>query len=87
MQVAANGNVSQMDLDSGFLKEWKLLQIEGEEPIEETELDLESRMGAKGKPAADKKKDKPKAGAGGGKATMEEITDNRPRIVSYENNF
>ena len=25
MQVLPNGNVSQMDLDSGFLKEWKLV--------------------------------------------------------------
>jgi hypothetical protein len=52
-------------------------------------MDLESRMGgAKSKPAAtEKKKGAGKPGAAGAKGTMEEITDNRPRIVSYVNDF
>ena len=88
MQVAVDGSVSQMDLDSGFFKDWNLVQIEGEEPVALDE-DEEGKKDAKGKPAAaDKKKAAPgKAGAGGGKQTFEEIADNRPRIVNYTHDF
>ena len=77
-----------MDLDSGFLKDWNLIQIEGEEPIAQLEEDEDLKSPHKGKPAgADKKKAAAKAAGGGGKQTNEEITDNRPRIVNYINDF
>ena len=57
------------------MKEWTLVQIEGEEPVPQTPP--EEEKGAKGgkKPPPAKGGDKKAAGA------LEEITDNRPRIM------
>lgn len=56
--------------DTGNMKDWQLIQIEGEEPVEEAGDD------AKGKKAA---------AAKGGKAggALEEITDDRPREIKF----
>ena len=64
-------------IDTGFLKEWTLVQIEGEEPAEEVPVD--PKAAAKGKAAPAK--------GGKGPPVLEEITDNRPREIKYEKNF
>ena len=79
----ATGEASWPQLDTGFLKEWTLVQIEGEEPIAEQSQETIPPPGGKGAPAkAAPKKPDPKKGAKMG--ALEEITDNRPRIVRYE---
>ena len=76
--VGADGEVTFPITDAGMLKDWNLIQIEGEEPVAvEEEKD---KADAK-KPAAKKGAD-PKKPA----AKLEEITDNRPRQVGYERN-
>lgn len=61
--------------DTGFLKDWNLIQIEGEEPIQQ---EADQQVDNKGKQAAPSKKaPPPKQGAP--KGALEEITDNRPR--------
>ena len=61
------------------MRDWTLLQIEGEEPVSQEVLEeMKGKAGAK-----DKKVDPKKAVAG----KMEEITDNRPRTVQYERDF
>jgi hypothetical protein len=73
-----------LDLDTGFFKDWNLIQIEGEEPVpKDEEVAVAADPKAKAAPAK-KPAGKP---APGGKVTMEEITDNRPRIVSYLKDF
>lgn len=59
-------------LDTGHMKDWNLIQIEGEEPVEEAADDAKG-----GKKAA------PAKGAKGGAGALEEITDNRPREIKY----
>lgn len=70
-------------VDTGFMKDWNLVQIEGETPVqqqpEETSAPQATSKGSK-KPAG---KDAKKAAAG----ALEEITDNRPREVNYTKNF
>jgi hypothetical protein len=69
--------VQQIDreqIDTGFLKEWTLIQIEGEEAVEQV-ADADPKA-AKGK--APPAKAAAKAGA------LEEITDNRPREIKFE---
>lgn len=53
------------------MRDWNLVQIEGEEPVEQ----VEDPNAAKGKPPA---KAPPKAGS-----ALEEISDNRPRIIQF----
>jgi GTP cyclohydrolase III len=67
-----------MSNDSGFLKDWNLIQIEGEEPVEAVVEDIKVK-GGKAPPA--------KAAAKGATTALEEITDNRPRIISFEKKF
>ena len=67
--------------DTGFLKDWNLIQIEGEEPVAVEEEQKAETKDAK-KPPAKKPADTKKGPAG----KLEEITDNRPRQVSYERN-
>ena len=56
------------------MKDWTLIRIEGEEPVEAVQEDTKDKgKGAKA-PAA-------KGGAKGGATTLEEITDNRPREI------
>jgi len=61
------------------MKEWTLIRIEGEEPVEAVQE--ETKAPAKGGKAA------PAKGAAKGGATLEEITDNRPREVQFIKNF
>ena len=61
------------DVDTGLLKEWTLLQIEGEEPVKEEITD--------GRATSPLKKVAPKTSV---KNVAEEITDNRPRTISYK---
>lgn len=72
-------------LDSGFFKDWTLLQIEGEEPkpVEPVAVvDPKSAAAAKKPPPAQAKPD-PKKPAG----ALEEITDNRPRTITLTKDF
>jgi hypothetical protein len=62
-----------VDVDTGLLKEWTLLQIEGEEPVKEEVAD--------GRATSPLKKVAPKTSV---KNVAEEITDNRPRTISYK---
>lgn len=65
------------------MKDWTLIQVEGEPIItatpEEVNAAVIAKGGAKKPPAKDDKKKQT--------AALEEITDNRPRIVSYTKNF
>ena len=58
------------------MKDWNLIQIEGEEPVTEVVEDPKAK-GGKAPPAKEKK----------GGAALEEITDNRPRIINYKKEF
>ena len=58
--------------DTGHLKDWQLVQIEGEDPVAAEEQDPKAK--------APPKKPDPKKGG----SKLEEITDNRPRTVKYE---
>jgi hypothetical protein len=58
--------------DTGFLKDWTLVQIEGEEPVEAS-AEEPVKGGKKGAAPA---KGAPKA-----TSALEEITDNRPRTI------
>ena len=74
----ADGGKEQIDInenDTGFLKDWNLIQIEGEEPVEAVVED----------PKAKGKKDAPAKGKGG--TGLEEITDNRPRIINFVKSY
>lgn len=84
MDIKPDGTVSNNDYDTGFFKEWTLIQIEGEEAVKQEEE--APVVDAKGKAAA-AKKPAPGKPAAGGKVVMEEMTDNRPRTVSYMNDF
>lgn len=83
-----NQDTTQADLvknDSGFLKDWTLLQIEGEEPkpAESAALVDPKAAAAKKAPAPAAKPD-PKKGGG---TALEEITDNRPRTITLTKDF
>jgi hypothetical protein len=70
--------IDKVEQDSGFLKDWNLVQIEGEEPVEApAEGDPKAKAG---------KAPPPKGGAKGGSA-LEEINDNRPRFINFEKKF
>ena len=64
-----------------MLKDWNLVQIEGEEAVAVEEEKAEAKGDGK-KPPAKKPADAKKGPAG----KLEEITDNRPRQVNYERN-
>ena len=68
--------VDTVNTDTGFLKDWNLIQIEGEEPVEAAVEDPK----AKGKAP-------PAKGKGADKGALEDITDNRPRIINFEKKF
>ena len=79
INVAINGDTKEVTfpvVDTGYFKDWNLLQIEGEEPIQQEEVDT------KAKDAAKKKAGGPPAKAAGSK--LEDINDTRPRYVNYE---
>lgn len=72
------------EVDTGFMKDWTLIQIEGEEPVPVTPP--EDDKGGKG--GAAKKAPPPKGGdKKGAPGTLEEITDNRPREIQFVKNF
>ncbi len=71
-------NIDYQTIDSGYLKDWNLLGIEGEEPVAQEEQKAPDPK-AKGKAPA--KPDPKKGGA------LEEITDNRPRTVNFTKDF
>ena len=66
-------DIEKLEIDSGFMKDWTLIQIEGEEPVPQTPP--EEEKGGKG----GKKAPPPKGGDKKAAGTLEEITDNRPR--------
>ena len=81
---AATNEVTFPVIDSGFLRDWSLVQIEGEEPVPEEAPETNTSVPAakgKAKPKVDPKK------AAAQKGMLEEITDNRPRIVKYKYDF
>jgi len=70
--------INKQEIDSGFMKEWTVLKIEGEEKVQE-EVEVDPKAKAKAPPA----KGAPKAATG----ALEEITDNRPRDVQFTKDF
>ena len=77
MKIDASGDQTQITFpvtDTGHLKDWTLVQIEGEEPIAQEDVDPKAKAAA-----AKKGADTKKAGS-----KLEEITDNRPRTVKFE---
>jgi hypothetical protein len=71
--------------DSGFLKDWTVLQIEGEEPKPpESAAPIDPKAAAAKKAPAPAAKPDPKKGGG---AALEEITDNRPRTITLIKDF
>lgn len=83
---AATNEISFPQCDTGFLKDWTLVQIEGEE-VQEDPVEQQAPTGKAGaagaKAQAAKAKVPDKKGA---VKALEEITDNRPRTVKYERN-
>ena len=76
--------------DTGFLRDWKLIKIEGEEPVPDETIEQQSQFasnrGSVGKGTDRNKKAAP--GKGNNKiVALEEITDNRPRTISYSHDF
>jgi hypothetical protein len=73
--------------DSGFLKDWTLLQIEGEEPKPaETAAPVDPKAAGAAAKKAPPPAAKPDPKKGGG-AALEEITDNRPRTITLTKDF
>ena len=73
--------------DSGYFRDWTLIQIEGEEPKpaeSAAPIDPKAAAAAKKPPPAQAKPDPKKGGAPG---ALEEITDNRPRTISLSKDF
>jgi hypothetical protein len=66
-------------IDTGFLRDWTLIQIEGEEPLEQVQ-DSDPKAGGKKAPPAKGGAPPAKTGA------LEAITDNRPREIQYVKN-
>lgn len=63
------------------MKDWTLIQIEGEEPVPATPTEQADDKGKKAKAPPPKQDKKPAAGA------LEEITDNRPREMQFVKNY
>lgn len=84
--IALNGDQIELSKnDSGFLKDWTLIQIEGEEPKPpESAAPVDPKAAAAKKAPAPAAKPDPKKG---GAAGLEEITDNRPRIITFTKDF
>ena len=84
--LAVNGDTIDFSKnDTGFFRDWTLVQIEGEEPKPaEAAPVADPKAAAKKAPAAPAKPDPKKGGAPG---ALEEITDNRPRIITFVKDF
>lgn len=80
----ATQEITYPETDTGFFRDWQLLQIEGETPVE-----IESQEAIDPKKFASKSttKSKPPAPAKGKTNTLEEITDNRPRTIKFIKDF
>ena len=73
-QGAEAKEITFPEIDTGYFRDWNLVQIEGEEPVSHEELDPKAKAAAAKKaPPAAKNQSK-----------LEDITDNRPRIINYE---
>ena len=72
-------------IETGFFKDWKLVQIEGEDAIDSSMEHASTGKAPSGKSAPPKKPADNKKGGPG--KPLEEITDNRPRIIKYEHDF
>ena len=70
MNVISQEQIEFARYESGFMREWTLVKIEGEEPVKVEEA---KGPAAKKAPAQAGKPDQKKG------AVLEEITDNRPR--------
>jgi hypothetical protein len=68
--------------DTGFMKDWTLVQIEGEERVP-TDQEVDQKASAKAVGGGAKKPADAKKGAGSKAGQLEEITDNRPREITY----
>ena len=76
-------DVNLQQIDSGFFRDWTVLQIEGEEPKPaEPVAPVDPKAAAKKPPAPAGKADPKKPGG-----ALEEITDNRPRIITLTKDF
>lgn len=64
------------EVETAPFKEWTLLQIEGEEPVPVEEAPVDPKPSPVKKGAAAKKDPK-----------VEEITDNRPRLIQLKRDF
>lgn len=64
------------ETDSPQLKDWTLLQVEGEDPVPVEPVVVDPKAAGKKAP------EKPK-----GKAVVEEIIDNRPRTIQMKRDF
>ena len=84
--LAVNGEAIELQKhDSGFFRDWTLLQIEGEEPKPaEPVAPVDPKAAAAKKAPAPAKPDPKKGGAPG---ALEEITDNRPRTITLTKDF
>ena len=69
-------------IDSGFFRDWQLIKIEGEEPKPVEEVPVKGAPAKKPAPGGGGAKPDPKKGG-----ALEEITDNRPRQISYNKDF
>jgi hypothetical protein len=84
-----DGEISTIEIDTGFFKDWNLLQVEGDEPISQlTMQDEDEKKGpSKGRQSKDAMSKKA-TGKGAPKAAQhEEITDPRPRTIDYMADF
>ena len=73
---------STIEEDMGYLKDWNLVQIEGEEQVKvEEAADPKDAKNMKKAPTKDLK------AAPGKAAVLEEITDNRPRTINFTKNY
>ena len=83
--IEVNPGTSEISLpqtDTGFLKDWTLLQIEGEDPVPVEETLVEVTQNKPGGKAAPAKKADPKKNQK--TVTLEEITEKRPMTVKFE---
>ena len=83
-EAKADGSLSTIEIDTGFFKDWNLIQVEGEQPISQLTMnDEDDKKGpAKGRQSKGGVQKQASKGAPS-KVALEEITDNRPRTVNY----
>ena len=79
----ATNEISFPVIDTGYLRDWTLIQIEGEEPMpDDTTIDQYVSQSKGSKALA--KKASAALGKGAKVVGLEEITDDRPRIIKYK---